>query len=208
VGYNRRYAPATRLALECLKEEEGPTTVICSIRAYEISHTNYYYWPKEGTRVAGNACHWIDLAHLLVGRAKPVAIASMSSSEGRKDEDYSITIDFEDGSIAVIIFSTRGENLLGGHEWIDIKRGETSIFIDDFRRMKARREGQTVKKWRGFRQKGHRQEVIEVIDAVRGKKSLPIPFEDLVVGTSTMFHVRESLFNGKQISITDDSFPL
>jgi len=208
VGYNRRYAPATRLALECLNEEEGPTTVLCSIRAYEIPPTNYYYWPKEGTRIAGNACHWIDLAYLLVGQMKPVSVASMSSAEGRKDENYSITINFEDGSIAIIVFSTRGENLLGGHEWIDIKRGETSIFIDDFRRMKARRDGRTIKQWRGFRQKGHRQETIEVIDAVRNGKSIPIPFEDLVVGTSIIFYVRESLFSGKQITITKNSFPL
>ncbi len=208
VGYNRRYAPATRLALECLNEEEGPTTVLCSIRAYEIPPTNYYYWPKEGTRIAGNACHWIDLAYLLVGQVKPVSVSSMSSAEGRKDENYSITINFEDGSIAIIVFSTRGENLLGGYEWIDIKRGETSIFIDDFRRMKARRDGRTIKQWKGFRQKGHRQETIEVIDAVRNGKSLPIPFEDLVVGTALIFHARESLFSGRRISITDGSFPL
>lgn len=199
VGYNRRFAPATRLALECLNEEEGPTTVLCNIRAYDLVPASYYFWPKEGTRIASNACHWIDLSYLLVGGKRPISVTSVPSSKGRKDLNYSMSIDFEDGSIAVIVFSDRGENLLGGYEWIDIKRGEVSVFIDDFRRMKARKNGRTIKRWKGSRQKGHRQEIDEVIDAFIGRKPLPIPFEDLVAVSSIIFCARESVFSGTRI---------
>ncbi len=199
VGYNRRFAPATRLALECLNEEEGPTTVICNIRAYDLVPASYYFWEKEGTRIASNACHWIDLSYLLVGGKRPISVTSVPSSKGRKDLNYSMSIDFEDGSIAVIVFSDRGENLLGGYEWIDIKRGEVSVFIDDFRRMKARKNGRTIKRWKGSRQKGHRQEIDEVIDAFMNRKPLPIPFEDLVAVSSIIFCARESVFNGTRV---------
>ena len=199
VGYNRRFAPATRLALECLSEEEGPTTVTCNIRSYDLVPASYYFWEKEGTRIASNACHWIDLSYLLVGRKKPISVTSVPSSKGRKDLNYSMSIDFEDGSIAVIVFSDRGENLLGGYEWIDVRRGEVSVFIDDFRRMKARKNGRTIERWKGSRQKGHKQEMDAVIDAFMGRKPLPIPFEDIVAVSSIIFCARESVFNGTRV---------
>jgi predicted dehydrogenase len=199
VGYNRRFAPATRLALECINEEEGPTTVLCNIRSYDLVPASYYFWEKEGTRIASNACHWIDLSYLLVGRKKPISVTSVPSSKGRKDLNYSMSIDFEDGSIAVIVFSDRGENLLGGYEWTDVRRGEVSVFIDDFRRMKARKNGKTIRRWKGSRQKGHKQEINQVIDAFMGRKPLPIPFEDLVAVSSIIFCARESIFSGTRV---------
>ena len=110
-----------------------------------------------------------------------------------------MSIDFEDGSIAVIVFSDRGENLLGGYEWIDVRRGEVSVFIDDFRRMKARKNGKTIKRWKGSRQKGHKQEINQVMDAFMNRKPLPIPFEDIVAVSSIIFCARESVFSGTRV---------
>jgi len=199
VGYNRRYAPATKLALKYINEEAGPTTVVCSMRVWEIPPTSYYYWPKEGTRIASNTCHWLDLIYVLVGRKKPVSIGALPSLKGRKDENYSITVNFEDGSIGVIIFSNRGK--FEGHEWIDIKRGRTSIFIDNFREIKVRRNERIVKHRNVFPQKGHAQEIKTIIEKIKTTEPSPTSFEDIIMVSFMIFYAREALFSGKQVLI-------
>ena len=67
VGFNRRYNPLVERARKELAAESGPTTLVATIREVDITPDHWYLWPNQGTRVAGNLCHWIDLALHLIG---------------------------------------------------------------------------------------------------------------------------------------------
>lgn len=206
VGYNRRYPLCIKRLIDIINEEEGPTTVTCMFREIDLPKTHWYYWPKEGTRIIGNMCHWIDLSYLLVGKKKPVEIVAAASVKGRFDENNSITIKFEDGSLAILISISRGDSLLGVQEFIDVRKGHISARIDDFRRMRITRLGKVIANWKGKRDKGLRTEVREVLNAMRNDTEPPIPFQDIIVTSLLMLKVIEAFENNRPLKVEDFYF--
>lgn len=89
----------------------------------------------------------------------------------------------------MIIFSNRGG--LEGHEWIDIKRGKTSILIDDFRKIQIRKNKRLIKQHWTLRAKGHMQEIKSIIEKIKADEPSPISFEDIIMVSSMIFHARE-----------------
>ncbi len=157
VGYNRRYAPLTLAALAALDRDDGPTTVVCTVREASIPRGHWYYWPNQGTRITGNLCHWIDLAFLLCRKRDPVTLCVTAPVvDGRRDEETCIVIEFEDGSQATIIGTGRGDGTLGVQERVEARRGGSTFVIEDYRSAYWRRGGAVVKRWWGLRDRGHR----------------------------------------------------
>lgn len=156
VGYNRRYAPLTRKAKELLRCASGPTTILCVVKEVEIPDQHWYRWPKEGTRITGNICHWIDLIVYLLGAdTKPVEMTITGSADSQPDEERGLNILFQDGSTATIIATSRGDDTLGVQELIEVRRDKLSIRIDDYRSMQASHAGRMLYYKQGLREKGH-----------------------------------------------------
>jgi predicted dehydrogenase len=157
IGYNRRFAPLTRKAKELLSRAAGPTSVLCVVKEVEIPDEHWYRWPKEGTRITGNMCHWIDLAvHLIGADGAPVEMTLLGPQRvPHPDEEKGVSIDFSDGSTATIITTSRGDGTLGVQEWIEIRRGDLTITIDDYRRLVATQSGKVLCRRWGLRDKGH-----------------------------------------------------
>jgi len=201
VGYNRRFAPAVREVMPLLRQEKGPVTVTCIVREIEIPHTHWYYWPKEGTRILGNMCHWVDLAYFLTGRATPHQVAGLTAPRGRFDDNCSATISFADGSMATIIFSGRGDQMQGAQEFIEIRRGGLTAQIHDFHELRVLRDGRWRRHWRGFRDKGHTREIEKVVRAMRDGKPTPIKFSELVTTSRITLAIREALENSAIVNV-------
>jgi predicted dehydrogenase len=156
IGYNRRYAPAVRIALDELTRVEGPTTVLCTVREATIPRGHWYYWPNQGTRILGNLCHWIDLGFLLCARQPPVSLClSAPEIDGRRDEEVGVGLVFKDNSAVTVIGTGRGDGSLGVRERIEVRRGELTIVIEDFRSLTVQTEGRTRTLWNGVRDRGH-----------------------------------------------------
>jgi predicted dehydrogenase len=159
VGFNRRYHPLILRARSMLQREAGPVSIICTIKEIALESDHWYFWPNQGTRITGNLCHWIDLAvFLLDGKPLPVSITlspKISGSGSTIDEERVLTVTFEDGSLLTILATSRGDDMRGVQEQIEIRKGHTTIIVDDLWKMRIRSGGLDRFSRTLFRQKAH-----------------------------------------------------
>lgn len=177
IGFNRRYHPLVRKARARLQRESGPTTISCVVKELSFERDHWYFWPNQGTRVTGNLCHWIDLAvYLIEGSPMPVTV-SMSprvpGSEPGSDEERVLTVTFTDGSLFTVLGTTRGDDIRGVQEQMEIRRGRASILIDDLWKLRIRSEGIERYSRTIFRDKAHTAMYFEALGRiVSGKPSI------------------------------------
>ena len=185
VGFNRRYNRLVRQARQLLADERGPATITCVVREVTIQPDHWYFWPNQGTRVAGNLCHWIDIAVFLLGEGRTPTMVSVSAAVGNArheiDENRSVTVAFDDGSVATLITTGRGDDTRGVQELIDVRRGDISLTIDDLWRMSWTRGGHMRRTRTIFRDKGHRRMYNEAVGRFAGGLPSPYPVDDLIV---------------------------
>jgi predicted dehydrogenase len=194
IGYNRRYAALTREAMRALAEVDGPTTMTCLVKELRIPDSHWYYWPNQGTRVTGNLSHWFDLATLFI-RSNPVDVHAAGQTLGDGDE-VSATIVYADGSMCVIVASDRGSGLKGVQEWIEIRRAQTTVRINDFVELTVTdAAGERVTRTR-IRDKGHARMYREFERAVLTDGRPQYPVQDLLVSTLLYTTVTDMLRRG------------
>ena len=136
---------------------------------------------KTGERIVGEGCHIVDLMKYLVGDSvavRNITINQFSAEKGefRGDDNKSITLNFEDGSIAVIDYFSCGSKELS-KEYLEIHFDNKSLIMDDYKQLRS--FGVKVKiKDSLISQKGHKEEWLVLYEALR-KGYSPINFCDL-----------------------------
>ena len=132
LGFNRRHNRLVKRARNLLAGEAGPTSVFCIVREVPILPNHWYFWPNQGTRIAGNVCHWIDLGVFLIGEhADPERISlsppiPSTGSSAYCDGERVLTVIFSDGSLLTVAATDRGDDLRGVQETVEIRRGATT----------------------------------------------------------------------------------
>jgi predicted dehydrogenase len=184
IGFNRRYHPLVRRAQKYLSHEHGPTSITCTVKELEFQPDHWYFWPNQGTRFTGNLCHWIDLAvFLLDGRPLPVTLTLSPRIPSSKsdDEERVVTVTFDDGSLLTILGTTRGDDIRGVQEQIDIRRGRTSITIDDLWKLRVRSGGIERYSRTVFRNKAHSRMYAEVFARIVRGEPATYPVGDMLM---------------------------
>ncbi len=200
IGYNRRYHPLVRRAQALLTASgQGPTSVTCIIKELAFHDDHWYFWSNQGTRVAGNLCHWIDLGVAFIGnRALPVSV-SLSPRVRQQlhaDEERVLTVTFDDGSRLTLVATTRGDDIRGVQEQIDIRRGHTTITIDDLWKLRSRREGLERYHRTMFRNKAHGVMYREALGRVVRNAPAVYTVRDMVVVSAVQTVASELVRNG------------
>ncbi|RZU74583.1 hypothetical protein EV384_3057 [Micromonospora kangleipakensis] len=163
-GFNRRHAPMVVRAREALATGSGPLTVAYRINAGSLPHSHWYYDRRQGGRVCGEVCHFIDLASWLVGE-QPSVVHAHGSGRGETalEEDVSVLLGYADGSTATITYCTRGHRRTPKERVEVLGRGHT-VVIDDFRRLEI--DGSEVKRVPAG--KGHHDLLAHLRSAISG----------------------------------------
>jgi predicted dehydrogenase len=151
VGFNRRYAAMTADLVDAAARLPRPLVFSALVKELKLPPTHWYRWPNQGTRVTGNLCHWIDLAHHLV-RRPCVAVEAMG--DGVADATVSAILRFDDGSIATLVGTDAGDDLGGVMEHLELRGGGSTLVVDDYRRLVRTEDGQRRVR-RARREKGH-----------------------------------------------------
>ena len=185
IGFNRRYHPLVRQARARLQQESGPTSISCIVKELIFEPDHWYFWPNQGTRITGNLCHWIDLAvFLLGGSPMPISLTlspRVPGTEPGSDEERVLTVTFEDGSLLTVFGTTRGDDIRGVQEQIDIRRGRTTIAIDDLWKMRIRSGGVERYSRTLFRDKAHTTMYREALGRVAAGRPSVYPVRDMIV---------------------------
>ncbi|MDQ6949236.1 MAG: Gfo/Idh/MocA family oxidoreductase, partial [Actinomycetota bacterium] len=157
VGFNRRHSPAVARAREVLGRLGDPLVITIRVNAGSLPSAHWYHDRRQGGRVLGEVCHFVDTASALTGtRVARVAALGSGRGEALLDEDVGLLAQYADGSVATIAYAA------GGHpaapkERIEILGRGHSVVIDDFNELviDARRE-----RLPGGQNKGHAAQLV------------------------------------------------
>jgi predicted dehydrogenase len=162
------------------------------VRELRLEPSHWYFWKSEGTRVYGNWCHWIDVATWLVP-AQPMEISLQPSAAAD-----SVGVRFADGSLLQLVIGTAGDGFRGVQETIDIRAGDTTIFIDDFKRMTVLDRGRTRVQRAWVRDRGHTTMYREFEDAVLASGRPQYSSRDLLRTMTLTEQIRALLVSGER----------
>ena len=185
IGFNRRYHPLVRRARARLRQESGPTSIACTVKELAFEPDHWYFWPNQGTRITGNLCHWIDLAVFLIeGSPLPVSLTlspRLPGTQPGSDEERVLTVTFDDGSLLTILATIRGDDIRGVQEQMEIRRGRTTITIDDLWKLRIRSEGIERYSRTLFRDKAHSTMYREALARIVAGQPAAYSVRDMVV---------------------------
>lgn len=169
VGFNRRHSPAVQAAQKVLAGVASPKLITYRIAAGQVPDEHWYRDRRQGGRLLGEVCHFIDTAQALIGTEieEATGLAGSGGPGVAAGDDAVVSLRFADGSLAAIGYGSAAP--VAGKELIEIVAGSHRVVIDDFRSAEA--DGRTL--WKGRQDKGHRMQAAAFLAAVRGGPVAP-----------------------------------
>jgi len=197
VGFNRRFAPLVNQVKNALGQRISPYVVNYRVNAGFVSKAHWTQDAEEGGgRIIGEVCHFVDTIQYIVD-SKPIKvfaeIMSTNSDKMTAQDNVSIMLKFEDGSVGTIVYTALGDSSFP-KERIEAFGNNSVAVIDDFRKGFFFKKGQKTKfKGNG---KGHREELEAFVAALQNGSKMPISFEEMVLATLVTYKVLESVATG------------
>jgi len=176
IGFNRRWSLPVLVARNILAEMSSPKFLVYRVAAGPVPDGHWYNDRRQGGRVLGEVCHFVDTAQALIGTDIEETVSVLAGDghgrgggDGRvvPGNEAVVSLRFADGSLATICYGSALPT--AGKEWIEVTSGSRRLVIDDFRSVKL--DGKT--RWRGRQDKGHRACAAAFRQAVTGGKPLP-----------------------------------
>ena len=156
LGFNRPKSKLVRKLKRKLREESGPLSLSFFIVGHKLPQDHWYFLEKEGGRILGNLCHWIDLTLHLIDKGHeifPCRIKTVTADD--PDSNFIISVSFNDGSLATYTFSAKEYSFEGVREFMQVHKGELLVNISDFERMEGWQMERTFSKTLFRRDQGH-----------------------------------------------------
>jgi predicted dehydrogenase len=178
VGFNRRFSPFIVRARELLGSlPTVPKAIVIVVNGGAVPAE---HWTQDlsvgGGRIAGEACHFIDLVRFLVGA--PITSHRRSAMRSESGDTVTLSFEFTDGSIGTVHYFANGHRAVP-KERVEIFCAGRVLRIDNFRSL-------TAWGWKGFKSfsswrqdKGQSGLVSAIVDAVAGRATPPIPVEEI-----------------------------
>jgi predicted dehydrogenase/malonyl CoA-acyl carrier protein transacylase/acyl carrier protein len=137
VGFNRRFAPLARQVKAMVGGRTTPLMMTYRVNAGYIPGDHWVHDPEVGGgRLRGEVCHFIDFLHYFSGSpAVQVSVVALSGVLGqyRRDDNFILSLTFQDGSVGNIIYTAKGTKSFS-RERFEVFGEESVAVIEDFRR--------------------------------------------------------------------------
>lgn len=187
VGFNRRFSPlATRLRQEV--QGRGPIVLSYRVNPGPMPTGHWLSDPREGGRIVGEACHFIDMAAFLTGEQPSRVFATGTPGH---PEPTTIVLEFSAGSVLDLTYTHDGPQRLP-KERLEVFQGGSSWLLDDWRSLEAYSGSKKKRLASGAQKKGHAEELAAFFDCVRRGDELPIPLASFLSTTMVTFSALES----------------
>jgi len=204
VGFNRRYSELGMKLRDFFKKRSQPMVALYRVNAESIPKDHWIYDNSEGgSRIITECCHFIDFLQYIIGSSPTEVYARKIEPEIKSPEDnenVSITISFEDGSIGTIIYTTHGDSSLSKERAEFFADGMAGV-ITDFKQLEMVKGGKKEKiAKRMVTEKGHKNEFEKFLEMVK-KGSSEYNFEGNVLTTLVTLKAVDSLQNNSPVKI-------
>jgi predicted dehydrogenase/threonine dehydrogenase-like Zn-dependent dehydrogenase len=192
VGFNRRHSAATVAARNVLAAGSGPLSVTCRVNAGSLPGSHWYSDRRQGGRVLGEFCHFLDLVSWIVG-APPDRVHAVGAGRGETalEEEVAALLGYPDGSAASLTYST-GAHPGASKERLEIVGRGHTVLIDDFRRLEI--DSHPVR--RPHIDKGHHNQLLFLRDCLAGESSAEQHLNASFEATETALAVLEAIQRG------------
>jgi predicted dehydrogenase len=201
VGFNRRFSPLIQEMKKLIQNR--PVAIIYRINAGIIPLESWIQDPEVGGgRIIGEVCHFVDTCSYLTGSLVKSVYASVVRKPEKHipDEDnVSIVLNFENGSIATINYFAYGDNALE-KEYIEVFGEGFVLQLVDFKELRIYKQGKKKAKKLLNQDKGFVNEFKAFVEGIKTGKN-PIPFESLYNTTKTTFKILESIRTKKVVEV-------
>ncbi|MBM4268625.1 MAG: zinc-binding dehydrogenase [Deltaproteobacteria bacterium] len=204
VGFNRRFAPHALQVSSLLAGRADPIAISITVNAGALPGE---HWTKDaaigGGRIVGEACHFIDLASFLVGAAPRTVHAMPLGGSASTADATSISLGFDDGSIATVHYWTNGPRAYP-KERIEVFSSGRAIVIDNWRALRAFGWPGAPRMWRR-QDKGHRAEIAGFLAGIAAGDAPLVPFEELVATTRAALACVRSAREGAVVELAHEA---
>jgi predicted dehydrogenase/threonine dehydrogenase-like Zn-dependent dehydrogenase len=190
VGFNRRWSPMVKEAQRVFTSGT-PLVVDYQVNAGPLSPGHWYADRREGGRLLGEVCHFIDTATALID-ATPTAVTCTGPNSDANDS-YMLLIAYENGSAATISYVADAFRA-APKERCEVRGGGHTVTIDNFQRLEI--DGKRSKTSAG---KGHVESLTEFAEAL--KTGRPNDVHDSVTTTHVALRALESLHTGTTVVV-------
>ncbi|MFN0277064.1 MAG: bi-domain-containing oxidoreductase [Pyrinomonadaceae bacterium] len=204
VGFNRRFSPSAKQAIEFFGERTFPLSILYRVNAGRIPRDSWIQDPIQGGgRIVGEVCHFIDLMHFLTSSVTTRVFAESVTSRNHdvvEADSVVITLKFADGSNGTIAYLAEGDRSIP-KERVEIYGGGKTFVLDDFRSASMFADGRETVKKLSVQDKGQKDEVRAVCETVLNGGEPPIELADLAATTRATFRILDSLRTGEAQNI-------
>lgn len=202
VGFNRRYSELGMKMRDFFKKRTQPMVALYRVNAESIPKDHWIYDGSEGgSRIITECCHFIDFLQYIIGSSPKEVYARKIEPVIKISEDnenVSITVSFEDGSIGTIIYTTHGDSSLSKEHAEFFADGMAGV-ITDFKQLELFKSGKKEKiVKRMLTEKGHKNEFERFFEIVN-KGSLEYDFKENILTTMATLKALESIKNDSTI---------
>jgi predicted dehydrogenase/threonine dehydrogenase-like Zn-dependent dehydrogenase len=174
VGFNRRFSPHAKALKQALGALAGPKQILYRVNAGALPQGHWSEDPVEGGgRLLGEGVHFFDFMRYLCA-ARPLRVIA-APLPGAAHEDASVSVEFDDGSVGTLLYTSQGAPAMG-KERVEVFAGGCSMVLEEYRRLEVFPKG------RGLRtrhsEKGQREQLENFYQALNGQGALGVTVED------------------------------
>lgn len=202
VGYNRRFSPLTASMREALRARQQPAACIFTCNAGPIPADHWTQDPEVGGgRIIGEACHFIDMLHYLVG--SPItAVNAVKQQRPMNDleDNVLVSLEFADGSVGQVNYLACGSKAFP-KERCEVFYDGKVLALDNFRRLQTYGAGRAKRTSLWRQDKGHEVEFARFVQALEKGEPSPTPFQSLINVSKATFAAVDSMRGAGRITV-------
>jgi predicted dehydrogenase/threonine dehydrogenase-like Zn-dependent dehydrogenase len=204
VGFNRRFAPASRALKTMLDQVPGPKSIQFRVMAGKLDPSHWYAnYAESGGRVLGEACHFFDYFNFLMGaQPKRVWAQTIGSAEGRLPFPDSVTaqVEYADGSSAQLVYSGEGDPSFPKETMTVFGAGLVAEIVN-FQELTVHRGRR--RKHSSYSSKGHAEQMAAWLAFLRGTQPHPFPYAEARGSMELTFAALESIQQAAVIELKE-----
>jgi predicted dehydrogenase/threonine dehydrogenase-like Zn-dependent dehydrogenase len=200
VGFNRRFSPSLTAVKELVAARRAPLMLEYRLNGGYIALDHWAHGAEGGGRNIGEACHMYDVFRALTGapvRSVTAASIDPGTLPYRRDDNFSATITYEDGSLAHLLYTSLGPKTGLPKERLEIFCDGEAFIVDDYKKLVKGSDGAVL--WQSSEaDKGHAEELARFGDAIAAGGVSPIPIDELIETSAVALQVQDLILGRDQ----------
>jgi len=194
-GFNRRFSPYLEKIKKNISNRSTPLVMNYQINTKYLEKDHWQRGDEGGGRNLGEACHIYDLFTFLCdAEVDHVSVSSIRSADESfgKNENFSATISFKDGSIGNLTYTSLGSTKYP-KEICHIFCDQSVFYLNNYTSLEIFGSTDDIFKTKSS-DKGHFEEMKIFLNAVKDGIDWPISLRDQIQATEIALRVEDQIY--------------